>query len=145
MAYSQKKIDSSRVVFILWLIKLFHLLKTYRIHFFLVLGKLYTNLRNFLDFFVMISVELPPDDLKTHCYRNAGSVPVVIYFRVLNISEKVNFILTLVLWRFVHMGKITTNGRNNYINVSEVLLKKSFFTRQIRKRSDHQLGSDLSK
>ena len=43
------------------------------------------------------------------------------------------------------MGKITTNGRNNYINVSEVLLKKSFITRQIRKRSHHQLGKDLSK
>ena len=93
---------------VLWLIKLFHLLKTCnRIHFFLVLGilgELYTDVHSFLLFFCMISVVLPPEDLKTH--SNAGSVTVVIYFRVLNICEKVNFILTLVFFFFLMLNHL---------------------------------------
>ena len=37
---------------------------------------------------------MAPQELKTH--KNAGSVALVIYFKALNLSEKINFVLAFI-------------------------------------------------
>ena len=53
----------------------------------------------------MISVLLPPEDLKTH--KNAGSVALVKCFRGLNFCEKIKFVLILILFLFNDESVIT--------------------------------------
>ena len=95
-AYSQKTdfISIFFFFFVLWCIKLFHLLKTSnRVHFLLVLGKLYRDIYSFLYFlffFCMISVVLTPEDLKL--YKSAASLALVIFFRALYFHEKIIFL-----------------------------------------------------